>query len=285
MKTNFIYQTALGSITLLSIQWMIGVLTGSVFGIEKALWLFFSDVLVVLLLAMIARNNRYESGQLIAIIFSVFFAIGSFNILVEAFIFNVTDRSATILQMGVNTIEMALFSFVLVKYIIKNSGTQRLAFNERKLFGWIWRIITGNLMYLIFYILAGAVLYLSVPKLNEFYVDKIPPMDLIIKTQLFLRGFVFIAIAILIDRTVLLIKYKKAILVGLVFSIIGGIAPLLVPNEVMPQFVRIGHGFEVGISNFFYGFLMSILFYQSFLRTNHIENQSYPKELGLNEVV
>ncbi|MFD1315953.1 hypothetical protein [Namhaeicola litoreus] len=285
MKTNLIYQTALGSIILLSIQWMIGVLTGSAFGIEKAPWLFFSDVLVVLLLAMIARNNRYESEKLIAIIFSIFFAIGSFNILVEAFIFNVTDRSETIRQIGVNAIEMALFSFVFVKYIIKKSGTHQAGFNKRKLMGWIWRIVTGNFMYLVFYLLAGAVLYLSYPKLNEFYGDKIPPMDLIIKTQLFLRGFVFIAVAILIDRTVNLPKYKKAILVGLVFSIIGGIAPLIVPNDAMPQFVRIAHGFEVGISNFIYGFIMSILFYQSFLRTDHIEDQNYPKEIGLNEVL
>ena len=115
---------------------------------------------------------------------------------------------------------------------------------------------------LFLYILAGMILYLSMPRLNEFYGDKIPPMELIIKTQIFLRAFVFMAIAVLINRTVVLPKYQKAVLVGLIFSVIGGIAPLIVPSELMPQFVRIGHGFEVGISNFLYGFLLSLLLFQ-----------------------
>ena len=52
---------------------------------------------------------------------------------------------------------------------------------------------------------------------------------------------------------------KKAILIGLTFAILGGIAPLIPPNELMPSYVRLGHGFEVGISNFIYGILLALL--------------------------
>ena len=93
----------------------------------------------------------------------------------------------------------------------------------------------------------------------QFYEFKIPSFELIIKTQLLLRGFIFVAIAILMLRTLNLSLLKKAILIGLTFSILGGIAPLMSPNDLMPDYVRLGHGFEVGISNFFYGITLGYL--------------------------
>ncbi len=60
-------------------------------------------------------------------------------------------------------------------------------------------------------------------------------------------------------RTLNIALSKKAVLIGLTFAVIGGIAPLIPPNELMPAYVRLGHGFEVGISNFIYGVLLAIL--------------------------
>ncbi|MGB5262171.1 MAG: hypothetical protein WBN28_01140, partial [Lutimonas sp.] len=231
-------------------------------GFENVFWLFLSDLMVVFLLCLVAINNRYDSYKLIAIIFMIFFGVGSFNILIEAYIFNVTDQTETLQQILLNAFEMAIFSIFFIKFIVKKSDSQSISFERRKFGSWLWRIFSGNILYLFLYILAGMILYLSMPRLNEFYGDKIPPMELIIKTQIFLRAFVFMAIAVLINRTVVLPKYQKAVLVGLIFSVIGGIAPLIVPNELMPQFVRIGHGYEVGISNFLYGFLLSLLLFQ-----------------------
>lgn len=45
-------------------------------------------------------------------------------------------------------------------------------------------------------------------------------------------------------------------------SIIGGIAPLILPGSEMPAYIRIGHSFEVGISNFLYGLLLGYLLNQ-----------------------
>ena len=92
----------------------------------------------------------------------------------------------------------------------------------------------------------------------EFYKDKIPSSSLIINVQFF-RGFVFVGVAILILRTLNLSLIKKAVLIGLIFSILGGIAPLIPPNEFMPAYVRLGHGFEVGTSNFLYGLVIGYL--------------------------
>ncbi|MGB5383240.1 MAG: hypothetical protein WBN19_05280 [Lutimonas sp.] len=262
MKASFYFQTVFGAVLLLLLQFSTSLLIGNLHGFENVFWLFLSDLMVVFLLCLVAINNKYDSYKLIAIIFMIFFGVGSFNILIEAYIFNVTDQTETLQQILLNAFEMAIFSIFFIKFIVKKSDSQSISFERRKLGSWLWRIFSGNILYLFLYILAGMILYLSMPRLNEFYGDKIPPMELIIKTQIFLRAFVFMAIAVLINRTVVLPKYQKAVLVGLIFSVIGGIAPLIVPNELMPQFVRIGHGYEVGISNFLYGFLLSLLLFQ-----------------------
>lgn len=276
MKTSMYFQTILGALLLFLLQWIISIILGDPLGVEKLIWLFLSDLMVVFLLRLLVQYNTCNSYRLMAITFIVFFGIGSFNILIEAYIFNVTNRMETLKQIMVNSFEMAVFSFLFVKFISKNPNTKTITFETRKFGTWLWQIFLGDILYLFIYLLAGMILYLSMPRLNEFYGDKIPPMDLIIKTQLFLRAFIFIAIAILINRTIVLSKYQGAVLVGFIFSIIGGIAPLMIPNDLMPQFVRIGHGFEVGISNFVYGFLLSLLLFQK-RESDVVNNIAYSK--------
>jgi hypothetical protein len=50
-------------------------------------------------------------------------------------------------------------------------------------------------------------------------------------------------------------RRSAALLAGLTLSILGGVAPLIVPNPYMPVDIRIPHLFETGISNFLYGAL------------------------------
>ncbi|MDN3689356.1 serine hydrolase [Cyclobacterium jeungdonense] len=145
-----------------------------------------------------------------------------------------------------------------------NTQQERIKFKSRSVFSWIWRILLGNSLYFIFYAIAGLTLQAVYPEFMVFYKDKIPPFDLIIGTQ-FIRGFIFVGIAILILKTLRLSLIKKAILIGLMFSIFGGIAPLIPPNELMPGYVRLGHGFEVGISNFLYGLVLGYLLRQKII--------------------
>ena len=132
---------------------------------------------------------------------------------------------------------------------------------KRSVFNWIWRIVVGIFLYLFLYLTAGFILQATYPELLDFYKDKIPPFDLMIGTQ-FLRGLIFVVVAILILRTLKELKSKKAIFIGLVFAILGGIAPLIIPNDLMPHNIRMGHLFEVGSSNFIYGFILAYLLSQ-----------------------
>jgi hypothetical protein len=116
---------------------------------------------------------------------------------------------------------------------------------------WAWRLVVADLLYLACYFGAGSVIY---PWVREFYESRnLPGQSLIAAVQLCCRGPIFIALIALLLRTTLGERREKAILVGAMLSLLGGVAPLLIPNPYFPDVVRWAHFFEVGISNFIYG--------------------------------
>lgn len=224
-------------------------------------WRSLGLVLMAIPTASYLSHSWLRRWRLVATLWLIFCVIGTFNILIEAYLFNVTSLSETWQGMlqgflsftpGILAIGLLLSNQlpVIGKPIRKSYST----------FGYIWRILTGNVLYFVFYAVAGMILQASYPGLMDFYADKIPPLIFIVQTNLFFRGFVFVAIAILIAQTTHLNKWKTGILIGAFFSILGGIAPLLSPNELMPIDIRLAHGFEVGISNFLYGMVLGLLF-------------------------
>lgn len=259
LKKNLFVISVFGAALLM----ILGYLVGLIFGLDQEIgfkkWNLLSDYLVAIILGYAILNSHYHGIKLSLIIFIIYFFIGHFNILIEAYIFNVTDRPETFIQIAQGLLVSAVFSPIYVFMFNKEKNSKMPIFVRRTLLSWTWRVILGNVLYLVFYITAGMILSIVYPKMMQFYEGKIPSFELIIKTQLYLRGFIFVAIAILMLRTSNLSLLKKSILIGLIFSIIGGIAPLISPNELMPDYVRLGHGFEVGISNFLYGIVLGYL--------------------------
>jgi len=229
------------------------------------LWLFLSNLLIASVLTYFVINSVYWGWKLSLVTFLIYFAISHFNTQIEAIIFNVIDPYISIKYMVIEAVIALITSFVLVlindKW--KEDHQTKSATFKRSILSWIWRILLADILYLLFYFIAGITLQLIYPEFMDFYQGKIPSISLIIKTQIFLRGFVFIGIAMLIISATNLSVARRAILIGSAFAILGAIAPLIMPNELMPLNVRIAHGFETSISNFLYGFLLSYLFRKS----------------------
>jgi hypothetical protein len=259
MKNNYpvsfaVVTVGLGFLQLLS-NWVLGVPTDlTAFLLEMV-----ALILVIVFLSLYVVNSTLSFKNLVLVTFVIYCVIGNINIHIEAVIFNVTDQFETIKMVLWNVFSTFIISFFVVWFFHKEPDEiEKICFKQRSPFGWGWRIILGSFIYFIFYATAGSVLVAIYPELLEFYKDKIPPFQLIFVTQL-VRGLIFVGIAILILKTTDLSLTKKSILIGLIFSIFGGIAPLIPPNEFMPAYVRFGHGFEVGLSNFLYGMAISFL--------------------------
>lgn len=265
MKKSIYYlKLLLGAILIAAIYSLYRLITGLEVTLNSSgfLWGLLSNLLIVSILGYYILNSTLRGLTLVFSVFVIYYFIGFFNLLIEAYIFNVTDRLETLNEMHQGFFLVLVFAPIYVYILNKWEGeSTKLKFEKRVIFSWLWRGSLSVFLYLIFYISAGMILQMSYPALMDFYSDKIPPVEVMILTQ-FPRGFLFVIITVLILRTSQLTFIKKAILVGLVFSVLGGIAPLIPPSDLMPFNIRVVHGFEVGISNFMYGFIISYLLKQ-----------------------
>jgi len=268
MKRNIFVQAATGAILLMVLYWISNFLLGVPNVYENFGWGFLSSYLVVLVLTYV--NAHAHGGKLarMIVIFFILFLIGHFNILVEALIFDVTNRAETIRELVRGLLVSMAFSPLYVLLTGEPKPVASTEFVGRSFTGWAWRILAGDVIYLIFYLAAGMILTTVYPAIMQFYEGKIPPIPVILETQLFLRAFVFIGVALLVLRTIDVSIWPRAICVGLIFAILGGLAPLLAPNALMPGYVRLGHAFEVTISNFLFGIVLSFLLRQKVKSNN-----------------
>ena len=259
MKMDLFVKSIFGAILLMVLNSLAIITFGLPVEQWFSIWSLLANYLITFIIGCVIIYSNYQGLKMSLIVFVIYYLIAHFNILIEAYIFNVTDRTETIIGMLEGLLVAVIFSPIYV-YLFKNKeNIETSNFISRTYMSWTWRIVLGNVLYLFFYILAGITLTTVYPELMKFYEGKIPSVELIFKTQLFLRGFIFVAVAILMLRILKASLLKKSILVGLVFSILGGISPLIQPNELMPDYVRLGHLFEVGISNFIYGLVLGFL--------------------------
>jgi hypothetical protein len=264
MRPEFIKNTVIITATLLLSSIISDFAITNLPGITHYLWRSLGLLLIAIPTTVYIQNTWLQKQKLTLALWLIVFIIGTFNILIEAYIFNVTTGLQTLQGMwqGFLSVTPGLLAIGLL-LIKKTTPPLKLTRQKRSILGYSWRILAGNVLYFIFYASAGMVLQASYPELMDFYEGKIPHILLIVKTNLFFRGFVFVSIAILIAETSQLNKWKTGMLIGAFFSILGGIAPLLSPNELMPLNIRLAHGLEVGISNFLYGIVLGLFFTRS----------------------
>ena len=266
MKLNLFLLAAIGSVLLSVLYWITGLAIEFPQGHVYSIWSLTANFLISLVLGIYIINTGSSIIKKSIYVFLIYFIIGHFNLLIEAYIFNITDRSHTLGDLFRGLLISILFSPLLVllfNRFAQSNPSQKTNLRPRSIMGWSWRILAGDFLYLVLYVGAGLILSVSSPEIMEFYEGKIPPFKLIIETQLYLRGFLFMAVALLILHTMRIDLVKKALFIGLVFSILGAIAPLLPASDLMPNYVRWGHGIEVSISNFIFGLLLGYLFGQS----------------------
>ena len=262
MKSNVYLKIAISTLVLFIVGLLPLFTTEILFDKSFLFWKLISDLLIVILALYFIENTSLHGFKLIVTIFTLFFVIGHFNILIEAYIFNVTDRKETVLQIVYGFVINLIMAPIFVRIFEKKDKKNALPlYEKRSVIKWIWKVFVGIFLYIFFYLLAGFILQMVYPELLDFYEGKIPSFDIMIGTQVF-RGLIFVLIAILILRTLIIKPWKKAIYIGIFFAFVGGVLPLIIPNELMPYSIRMAHLIEVLSSNFIYGVLLAYLLLQ-----------------------
>ena len=121
----------------------------------------------------------------------------------------------------------------------------------------LWRFVLCSAVYVFLYFLAGTIVF---PFVRDYYATQhIPSAGQIVSLQFFLRGPVFILVCLTLLRMFRLPHFSGALAVGLAFTLMSGVAALIMPNGIFPDTVRWAHFCEVTSSNFVFGFVVAWL--------------------------
>jgi len=110
---------------------------------------------------------------------------------------------------------------------------------HRSVASMVWRFAACSAIYVFLYFLAGSIIF---PYVRDFYATQhIPSFGQIVALQFFLRGPVFILVCLTLLRMFRLPHLTGAVATGLAFTLLSGVAPLVIPNPFFPDYVRWVH--------------------------------------------
>ncbi len=226
-------------------------------------WMLLSNALVVAALAFVAFRSDLRGWRLGAAMAGVPLAIGCVNAIEGVFFL-----TNSVIPWS------RLFAFMILSAVLilpvwallfgKRPDLPQDHFHpveSKSRVGKLWKFAVSDLAYSFLYLTAGFFVF---PYVKDFYATQhLPAMTSILAMQLLLRGPIFVLLCLALVRMLGLPRFAGALAVGLVFTIISGVAPLLTPSVVFPDAVRWAHFCEVTSSNFVFGALVGWLWGQS----------------------
>ena len=264
--TIFLIGRLLAATLVLTILYAV---SGPIFGLSayegSLLRALLANLLIILVLAYTVLCSRRTGLKLAAVIFLVFFGVYTFNTHIEAVFFQLDIKSAEIAGMFISGSLVAVIFSLFITILFgrwRGHEMETPVLPHPSPWSWLWRVMAGAVLYVFFYIMAGALVF---PFVQDFYAQAaVPDMGRIVLFQLG-RGLVYVLIALPVMRMMTVKPCRTAVLVGLLLAVLGGVAPLIPDNPYMPGHIRLAHAVEIGLSNFLYGLALGFLFRKTYL--------------------
>jgi hypothetical protein len=199
-----------------------------------ALWILVNLAVTVAALVPLAARAEWQGWRLGAAVSVIPLAIFSIN-LIEAIVF----LPNTNLEWGkifLYTLVSAALSIPVWAFLF---GRRRDVTNEhyrpirsQSRGELVWKFVLCDLLYVFLYFAVGAIIF---PYVKDFYAtQRLPSAGAIAALQFFVRAPMFILLALGLTRMLGLPRLSGALAVGLVFTLLTGVAQLLTPNPVFP---------------------------------------------------
>lgn len=216
-----------------------------------------SGLLVVLALSLVVAGSNQQGWKLSGTLFILYFGINSLNNLDGTLLLRLRTKDFGVFRLVGSGFCTALVFIPLLVLILgrwKNDGeeeTRMIA--PRSTTGWMARIGGGVLLYVLCYYITAIA---TQPFIKDFFGGfEVPYSGRIIEIEL-LRGLVYVAAGLAVTSGMRGKRGGAAATLGLVFPILAGVAPLLLHNPYVPDYIRLARGFEIGFSNLAYGALL-----------------------------
>lgn len=199
---------------------------------------------------LVARSAASTGWALTAMLLLLGFVVGSANNLLEAMVYGVLSLRQALAAAVPAAIVFAILSplAVLLAGRWKN-GSEAEAIGVTPI-----KLLIVVAAYEVLYWTAGTLVY---PYIAHFYATKmIPPVYKVASLQV-VRSLIFFAAGYPLMKSGL---RSAPLVMGLVYGVVGGIAPLLPDNPYMPADIRFYHGIETSVSNFLFGLIVGYVF-------------------------
>ncbi len=226
-------------------------------------WLLLTNLVVTGALSFVASRSDWRGWKLGLAVSAIPVIISSVNLLEAAFFLKGSQ-----MEWGRIFLHTVVSSALIVPVWKLLFGSRDKASTEHfhpidsKPFGEIaWKLAVCALTYVFLYYGFGLIIY---PFVRDFYTTQhLPSVGTIVTLQFFVRGPVFVLLCLLLARMIGLPRYTGAIAVGITFTLLTGVAPLLMPNPFFPDSVRWAHFCEVTSENFILGAFVTWLWMPS----------------------
>ena len=120
---------------------------------------------------------------------------------------------------------------------------------------WAWKLALLAVIYILVYISFGQFVFMPLAgdAFDEFYAGlEMPQWILLLQAA---RALIWVALAVPVIRMMKGPRWEAGLAVALLFSVLMG-ALLLIPQDIMPDAIRLAHFAEVTLSNFLFGWIV-----------------------------
>jgi hypothetical protein len=258
--STFVVKVLIAWTILVVIQMVLGsVITTSVAIPKNALpWFLLSTLLVAVVVVVLGMRSDWPN-PLRALALAAIPAVVTLSNYLEGIIFltgsGIDWRKEILRTCLLNAIAFPVWMILFRK--TESEAVSHYSPLARPVGEKVWRFAVADVAYPVLYFVAGTIVF---PYIRDFYATQtLPPFAELLSVQLFIRGPILVAVCLVMTRMLGLPRLAGAVAVGLILSILNGIAPLIIPSGVFPDAVRWAHFYETSISNFVFGALVGWL--------------------------
>jgi hypothetical protein len=219
-------------------------------------WSLASSAIIAAVLVGLAARSLARGWTLAAGLFAIAYGIGHLSGLIEAYFFHVLDGPMTLRVLAMSAITSAVACALVARLTpppADATDTSTIA----------WRpslaplaIVSG--LYVVTYFAAGTLVF---PFVESFYATRALPSTVAIVTmQLVVRGPLFGLILAWVASSTRGTRIARACWAGATLSLLGGVAPLLMPNPFFTDAARWAHFVETSSSNLIFGAVAGWIF-------------------------
>ena len=199
---------------------------------------------------LVARSSTATGWVLTAMLLLLGFVVGSANNLLEAVVYGVLSLRQALAA----AVPAAIVFAILSPLAVLLAGRWKYGSEAESAGLTPMKLLIVVAAYEVLYWTAGTLVY---PYIAHFYATKtIPPVYEVASLQI-VRSLIFFAAGYPLLKGGL---RSAPLVMGLVYGVVGGIAPLLPDNPYMPPDIRFYHGIETSVSNFLFGLIVGYLF-------------------------